>query len=1021
MKKVKEVLLYFSEGKSDKVYEVSLCGSDRDLFIVNFRYGRRGSNLREGTKTVFPVAYDEAIKIYDKLIADKRKKGYRDASVSTETNNTQEKEKLQDIKKDTVLKYLKSATLGTYTRNWKVSRIIWKAADLNIKEATTYLPHFLGSDDEFEQYAAIYTLCKFEDISNLDKILCVFRDTGYKNKVGRIAAAYILRLGEQNDKSIVLGDAFNALSNELQLNLKEKGSSLINAISLYTLNDKEIDASALYYIYLYTLEDETLKSQLYQFIEKVPLKVNTFKSIRYIYRASHLLRDYAFSALIAKRIAISKPGYTTDYLYVNNQWITSYEEKQKSNPSVAFSKKTKNYFNKSTYALIYELSKQDEDEYIKYATQILTVLDDKIDKVKEDVQVYYDYDWNSRQYNTEKRFFPKYQNYLALMYILYGGSLRFRSQNGNWFYTEAVDLKSSPREEALQEVWNRKPDEVLYILANAKSEEAVQFALRIIQDNKHFLDQITNDILSKLISHYHPEVLDIIIDIVKQKYATTQPELYIIVALLKANTENTNKLALDWLKQYEGNYLSNPEVVTQLLLVENKETVLYLKEVYKDTVAYNAILSLLNLNAFFEEPPRYSEVYLLDVNDLIGNTHFGKLLSLVSQEDIHKLASSNSVTNKLFAANLAKHNTIPAYQLFKDTVDEYIESGSTELRKIGIELLLHFPDQFLLENHQKISAFIFSEYQEVRRAIQPTVERLISLDDNFKKNLFKKLLSIVINDEFHEGVHENCYELLSGNYQKYLATIPEEDIFDLILSKYEYAQKIGLPLFNQKIDLNKLSVETIVSLSHCDILEIRDKVRLYFKANSDRINYELEAALRIFNSDWKDIIHWACDYFKGHITSNNWTVDMLLYTCDHVNPEVQQFGRTMIATHFTEDKGLPLLLKLQEHPTKTMQFFVTNYLDNYARDNAAVILKLESYFKTSLFNINTNRVTKTRIYTFLKQESIKNREVAEMTVRLIHAVLGTNIITDQSHNIDMLLTIAEIHPEIEVPLLIKES
>ena len=129
----------------------------------------------------------------------------------------------------------------------------------------------------------------------------------------------------------------------------------------------------------------------------------------------------------------------------------------------------------------------------------------------------------------------------------------------------------------------------------------------------------------------------------------------------------------------------------------------------------------------------------------------------------------------------------------------------------------------------------------------------------------------------------------------------------------------------------------------------------------------------------------------------------------------------MITKHFTKEKGLPLLLKLQEHPTKEMQFFTTNYLDNFAKDNAEVILKLEDYFKTSLFNINTNRPTKIRVYKFLEQEALKNEEVAKMTVRIIRAILDTKTIRDISNNIDVLLSIKDKYPEIEIPLLIKTT
>ena len=76
MKILHQKTLYFSEGKSDKVYEVDLCESGSDLYIVNFRYGRRGANLREGTKTVFPVPYEEALKVFNSLVSSKEKKGY---------------------------------------------------------------------------------------------------------------------------------------------------------------------------------------------------------------------------------------------------------------------------------------------------------------------------------------------------------------------------------------------------------------------------------------------------------------------------------------------------------------------------------------------------------------------------------------------------------------------------------------------------------------------------------------------------------------------------------------------------------------------------------------------------------------------------------------------------------------------------------------------------------------------------------------------------------------------------------
>ena len=71
-----DISLYFREGSSDKVYHAQIVTNTDNLYSVNFQYGRRGSTLQTGTKTAAPVALAQARKIFDKLVAEKRAKGY---------------------------------------------------------------------------------------------------------------------------------------------------------------------------------------------------------------------------------------------------------------------------------------------------------------------------------------------------------------------------------------------------------------------------------------------------------------------------------------------------------------------------------------------------------------------------------------------------------------------------------------------------------------------------------------------------------------------------------------------------------------------------------------------------------------------------------------------------------------------------------------------------------------------------------------------------------------------------------
>jgi bifunctional non-homologous end joining protein LigD len=79
---MKSTTLYFKEGSSDKVYQASIEPKGSG-FLVNFVFGRRGSTLNTGTKTQEPVDLASAEKLFEKLVREKKAKGYTEGENST--------------------------------------------------------------------------------------------------------------------------------------------------------------------------------------------------------------------------------------------------------------------------------------------------------------------------------------------------------------------------------------------------------------------------------------------------------------------------------------------------------------------------------------------------------------------------------------------------------------------------------------------------------------------------------------------------------------------------------------------------------------------------------------------------------------------------------------------------------------------------------------------------------------------------------------------------------------------------
>jgi bifunctional non-homologous end joining protein LigD len=77
-----KVTLYFRQGPSDKIYQASIEPSGSG-FTVNFAFGRRGSTLNTGTKTGSPVDLGTARKVFQKLVQEKKAKGYTEGPDGT--------------------------------------------------------------------------------------------------------------------------------------------------------------------------------------------------------------------------------------------------------------------------------------------------------------------------------------------------------------------------------------------------------------------------------------------------------------------------------------------------------------------------------------------------------------------------------------------------------------------------------------------------------------------------------------------------------------------------------------------------------------------------------------------------------------------------------------------------------------------------------------------------------------------------------------------------------------------------
>ena len=163
MELIGRTTLIYQAGSSDKVYEVDLCRAGADRYVVNFRYGRRGTALKEGSKTIQAVPLAEAQRIFDKLVDSQIQKGYRDINAQPVTQTTAPPTSVQQIEtpvssSDPRHLAILNRLANRDNRKWPLERVIWRAGELKIREATPFLIQYIGTGEPLRDYCIAWAL-----------------------------------------------------------------------------------------------------------------------------------------------------------------------------------------------------------------------------------------------------------------------------------------------------------------------------------------------------------------------------------------------------------------------------------------------------------------------------------------------------------------------------------------------------------------------------------------------------------------------------------------------------------------------------------------------------------------------------------------------------------------------------------------------------------------------------------------------------------------------------------------------
>ena len=1007
MKLIKQTNLAFQEGRSDKVYEVDLCEVGPDQFVVNFRYGRRGSPLRDGSKTQAPVTREKAESIFDKLVKSKTDKGYKHASEATEeaeetatttpepTPEPAESGATElDARGRSILARLQegdSAPRGA----WPVDRAIWRAGELALRAAEPLLIDLLNgptSEPQLRRYAVVWALGRCGSAAALAPVKAIYEDQGNRLATRRIAGEALRQLHTAAERERFVDGIAATLPQPLSRLAREGPAEDFDAALRSALEAPKPALDVIYTAYL--IDNEHTRPSILRICSEMPFAMGPYQQLRHVYKAAEYRRDGRVFGILAYRFEKERAKSWYD-------WATYQPEDR------FFGDSTKQYFRRRTWRTLRRLGEIRDSDFCRLAVGVLLPFKD------EDAQPP-----RSVRREGTMRHWGAFARYWALNQLLYRGSSRYFSDpRGKYFRAGTADpAEPKEREEAFPGLWDAAPTGLLHLLDESACEIVHRFAVKALRHNTDFTKQLEVPPVVMMLGRDYEVTAEFGFELAQRLYDSRNPDGELLGALADCVHEPARAQAHRWISTERKLSTENSELLARLALSRFEDTRVFVRNLLKASTLTEEVGRALigRLIAALQAMREGDEEQAADIGQLLAR-HLEEHLAKLSPDVVRDLLRNPLAAVQELAGDIALIQVQHGGPVLSDVLFALLSAEHAGTRAAGVRLLEQLDDADLSQRSELLYNLATHKSEELRASVRPLIGRVAASSPEFARTIADLCMG-GLRFKAEEGVHSSLLAILREELAAPLADVGKDDVLKLLRAKYSQAHELGGLLLERNIEPTQLSVHEIVRLASHDVLAVRRAAWSMSERSLDRLERAMTTATRLLDAKWEDSRTFAFDFFRKSFGPELLTPQVLVAICDSVRPDVQAFGRELITKYFRDEHGQQYLLQLSEHPSEALQLFATNYLSRYASGDPSRLRELEPYFVSVLSRVNKARIAKQRCLDFLEQQGLANREAAAVVAKILTRQSVTIAVQNRATMIVSMLRLKAAHPDLELPI-----
>lgn len=747
-------------------------------------------------------------------------------------------------------------------------------------------------------------------------------------------------------------------------------------MALYTYQDiRDIRGRNSYYISDYHLQSYTGEYRL------IPFHPSYFRYVKAIYKLAELKKDAeTWGSLSARFDYDGGPSSMRDPQ--SDKWVVVYD------------RETRNYLRRRSWRTLQKLGEQGSADYVRLATELLLSYKDSSHRYSK----VYDFE------NKESTYGRNTLHLWLMNHVLYANSKRFLLRKGRaWKLATIADFtKPAPyeREEAFPKLWDQAPDQLLRLVLEGQCTPVIQFAGRaLILSHPETLATLKDRRLKQMMNERSQARREFATQVWLQRITDQEDWLPLWLEFVKGQRGDILAIAKEFLlHKIEGLSLSEKQAVLVGILHRIPQAELPITEIvlYKELLqgSLSSVIPTLQLDeqkilvrtlieVLYQTGLQFEQIELIE--GLLRNQFQSTLQHFTSLEIVTGFAKTSLVSLQRLAGEMLL--AIPADQI-SFTAHEILFLLEKPAHGVYAEELPGMVREFIRKNYAYLQIDVawivdFASISDEEHRVFVTqflTDRFLEMLPSLKQ-LVPALWERMMDEDQPEDVRNYIRDHLIGSlYFSELLDTPLEQMLRLINHTDSGYQQLGARIFQMaNLPAEALSFLELKELAHSKIASVRATARQMVESQPARMTTDW--IVNLVETDWDDTREWMFNKLQT-FQSEQITPDLIYGLLDTARKDIQQFAMSLVEKHCSRLDQRELLLRASESTDLVVHEFALSLADQ-VKWEVEMLEKLDVFFRTVLFRVNSGRKAKRMALDLLLRLALEEESFAIQIVPLL--------------------------------------